>query len=186
MSAPASQVSHIGSTWSTCETSQVEWELVKVHVAGYSANFRAEASNLVSQHAWSGDLNGVVPIIVIVTECVCEVKNRHLRNLRRVLSNIEMSGLDGALSHGVRNKEEVKFAFNDFGLLNKACVDISTLWWVVDEVLTTWLLGLLEEPLTDSLVNDYQCDLGSFLLRFFVNIVSTKAILKSDYLVKLS
>ena len=97
-----------------------------------------------------------------------------------------MSGLDGALSHGVRNKEEVKLAFNDFGLLNKACVDISTLWWVVDEVLTTWLLGLLEEPLTDSLVNDDQCDLGSFLLRFFVNIVSTKAILKSDYLVKLS
>ena len=74
-------MSHIGSTWSTCEASQVEWELVEVHVAGYRTNFRAEASNLVSQHAWSRNLNGVVPIVVIVTECVGEVKNRHLGDL---------------------------------------------------------------------------------------------------------
>ena len=67
---------------------------MKVHVAGYSANFRAEASNLVSQHAWSGDLNCIVPIVVIVTKRISEVKNRHLRDLGRVLGHIEVSGLD--------------------------------------------------------------------------------------------
>ena len=97
-----------------------------------------------------------------------------------------MSGFNGALCHRVRNKEEIKLAFYDFGLLDKASINISALGWVVDEVLTAWLLSLLEEPLADSLVHDYQRDLRSFLLRFFVNIVSTKAVLKCDYLVKLS
>jgi len=72
----------LGSAYLTCGSSQVEWELVEVHVAGDCADFRAEASDLVGQHAWSGDLNGIVPIVVIVTKRVCEVKNRHLRDLR--------------------------------------------------------------------------------------------------------
>ena len=88
-----SQASRPGSAWSTC-ASQVEWELVEIHVARDRANFTAEASDLVSQHAWSGDLNGVVPIVVIVTKRICEVKNRHLRDLGRVLGHIEVSGLD--------------------------------------------------------------------------------------------
>ena len=58
--------------------SQVEGELVEIHIAGDGANFGAETSDLVSKHAWGRDLDGVVPIVVIVTERVREVKNRHL------------------------------------------------------------------------------------------------------------
>jgi len=46
---------------------------VEIYVARDRANFTAEASDLVSQHAWSGDLDGVVPIVVIVTKRISEV-----------------------------------------------------------------------------------------------------------------
>ena len=182
--APSLQASHLGSAYLTCDSSQVEWELVEVHVAGDCANFRAEASDLVGQHAWSGDLNGIVPIVVIVTKRVCEVKNRHLRDLRWVLGHIEVRGLDRALSHGVRNKEEVKLPVNDFGLFNKAIVDVGTLRWVVDEVLTVVLLSLLEESLTDPLVHDDQGDLWSFLFLLFTT-VSSESVFKCYDLIEL-
>ena len=124
----------MGSAYLTCDASQVEWELVEIHVAGDGANFGAEASDLVGQHTWCGDLNGVVPIVVIVTKRICEVKNRHLGDLGRVLGHIEVSGLDRALCHGVRNEEEVKLTVNDFRLLNKAIVNVGTLRRVVNEV----------------------------------------------------
>ena len=165
--------------------SQVEWELVEIHIAGDGANFWTEASDLVGQHAWSGDLNGVVPIVVIVTKRISEVKNRHLRDLGRVLGHIEVSGLDWALGHRVRNEEEVKLPVDNFRLLNKAVVDVGTLRWVVNEVWTVVLLGLLEESLADSLVHDDKSNLRSFLLRLFFDIVATKSVLKGHDLVEL-
>ena len=48
---------------------------MQVDITGNGADLRAEACNLVCEHAWSGDLNGVVPIVVVVTEGVGEVKD---------------------------------------------------------------------------------------------------------------
>ena len=83
-----------------------------------------------------------------------------------------MSRLHWTLSDGVRNQEEVEFAIDYFWLLNKAIVDVSTLWWVVNEVLTASMLRLLEESLADSLINDDQSDLGS-LLGFYILIIES-------------
>ena len=141
------------SAWQLA-VSQVEWELVEVYVARDRANFTAEASDLVSQHTWSGDLDGVVPIVVIVTQSISEVQDSHLRDLGRVLRHIEVSRFHWTLGYRMRYQEEVKFAINHFRLLYKARIDICTLWWVVDEVLTASVLRLLEESLTDSLIND--------------------------------
>ena len=66
---------------------------MEIHVARDRANFTAEASDLVSQHARSWDLDGVVPIVVIVTERIGEVQDGHLRYLRRILRYIEVSRL---------------------------------------------------------------------------------------------
>ena len=142
-----------GSAWQLA-VSQVEWELVEIYVARDRANFTAEASDLVSQHTWSGDLDGVVPIVVIVAQRISEVQDSHLRDLGRVLRHIEVSRLHWSLGYWMRYQEEVKFAINHFWLLYKARIDICTLWWVVDEVLTASVLRLLEESLTDSLIND--------------------------------
>ena len=158
---------------------------MEIHVAGDGANFRAEASDLVSKHARSRDLDGVVPIVVIVTKRVSEVKNRHLRDLGRVLSHVEMSGLDGTLSHRVRDQEEIELAFDDFGLLDEAIVDVSTLWRVIDVVLAVVLLSLLEESLADTLVHDDQRDFRSLLLVLLLNVVLTDAVLKGHNLVQL-
>ena len=66
---------------------------MEIYVAWDRANFTTEASDLVSQHTWSGDLDGVVPIVVIVTQCISEVQDSHLRDLGRVLRHIEVSRL---------------------------------------------------------------------------------------------
>ena len=66
---------------------------MEIHVARDRANFTAEASDLVSQHARSWDLDGVVPIVVIVTKRIGEVQDGHLRYLRRILRYIEVSRL---------------------------------------------------------------------------------------------
>lgn len=67
---------NIGVLWVEC--SQVEWELVQVDVAGNRTHLAAEASNLVSQHAGSGDLDGIVPVVVVVAKRVREVQDSHL------------------------------------------------------------------------------------------------------------
>ena len=66
---------------------------MEIYVARDRANFTAEASDLVSQHARSWDLDGVVPIVVIVTKRIGEVQDGHLRDLRRILRYIEVSRL---------------------------------------------------------------------------------------------
>lgn len=157
---------------------------MEIHVAGDCANFRAEASDLVSKHAWSRDLDGVVPIVVIVTERIREVKNRHLRDLRRVLGHVEVGRLDGALGHRVRNEEEIELAVDDFGLLDEAIIDVGTLGRVIDKVLAVALLSLLEEPLANTLVHDDQSDLRGLLVVLFFT-VCTDSVLECHNLVKL-
>lgn len=166
--------------------SQVEWELVEIHVAGDGANFGAETSDLVSKHAWGRDLDGVVPIVVIVTERVREVKNRHLRDLRGVLGHVEVGGLDRTLGYRVGHKEEVELTVYDFGLLDEAVVNVGTLGRVVDVGrLAVVLLSLLEESLANTLVHDDQCDLRGLLLVLFRNVILADAVLKCHNLVKL-
>lgn len=144
-------------------SSQVEGELVEIHIAGDCADLRAEASDLVCKHAGGWNLDRIVPVVVVVAEGVCEVQDGHLTDLRRVLSNVEMRRLDGALSHRVRHKEEIKLAIDDLRLLNEACVDVGTLRRVVNEVLSIVTSRLLEESLTHSLVHNDQSDVGVLL-----------------------
>ena len=136
------------------ERSEIEWEFVKIYVAWNSADFRSKSSNLVGKHAWCRDLNGIIPIVVVVTKCVGKVENSHLWNLRWVLCNIEVSGLHRSLGHRVWHKEEVKLSVNNFRLLNKSCVNIGSLWWVHNRVGSIWMWRLLEESLTNSLVDN--------------------------------
>lgn len=81
---PGGQTS-LGSTvsWGMANTllaccSQIEWEFVEVYIARNGAYFRSESSNLVSQHAWCWNLDGVVPVVVVVAKGVGEVKDGHL------------------------------------------------------------------------------------------------------------
>ena len=46
---------------------------MEVHIAGDGADFRTEAGNLVCEHAGRGDLDGIVPVVVVVAEGVREV-----------------------------------------------------------------------------------------------------------------
>lgn len=158
---------------------------MEIHIAGDGTNFGAEASDLVSKHAWSRDLDGVVPIVVIVTERIREVKNRHLRDLGRVLGHVEVGRLDRTLGHRVGHEEEVELTVDDFGLLYEAIINIGTLRRVVDVVLAIVLLSLLEEPLANTLVHDDQSDLRSLLLLLFFNVVLADSVLKSHNLVEL-
>lgn len=51
---------------------------MEIHVTWDSADFGTEASDLVGQHARGWDLDCIIPIVVVVTKCVSEVKDRHL------------------------------------------------------------------------------------------------------------
>lgn len=115
--------------------SQVEGELVQVHVGRNGANLRPEASNLVCKHAWRWNLYGIVPVVVVVAQGVREVQDCHLRDMRRVLGNVEVSWLDGTLRNRVGYQEEIKLAVDNLGLLNKTSIYVGTLRRVVDEVL---------------------------------------------------
>ena len=141
---------------------------MEIHIARDGAYLGAETGDFIGQHARGRDLDRVIPVVVVVAQRVCEVKDRHLRDLGRVLSDIEMSGLDGALSDGVRHEEEIELAVNDLRLLNKASIDIGTLGRVVDEVLSVIAGRLLEESLADALVDNNQGDFGVLLGRILV------------------
>ena len=116
-------------------SSQVEGELVEVHIAGDGANLRAEAGNLVCEHAGGRNLDRIIPVVVVVTQGVREVKDGHLADIRRVLGDVEVCRLDGTLGDGVRHEEEVELAIDDLGLLDEASVNVGTLWRVINEVL---------------------------------------------------
>ena len=80
----------------------------------------------------------------------------------------------------MRYQEEIEFSINHFWLLYEAIVDVCTLWWIINEVLTTSVRRLLEESLTDSLINDDQSDLRGFLR---LHILIIESILKGHYLI---
>lgn len=69
-----------------------------------------------------------------------------------------MSWLDGTLSDRVRNEEEVEFAIDNFGLLNEASINISTLRGVENLSLVR-SRGLLKESLSHTLIDDDECDM---------------------------
>jgi hypothetical protein len=60
----------------------------------------------------------------------------------------------------VRHQEEVELAINDLRLLNEAGINIGSLRRVVDEVLAIRSSRLLEEALSDALVDDDEGDIG--------------------------
>jgi len=146
------------STLSLHCCSQVEGELVEIHIAGDGANLRAEPGNLVGEHAGGRDLDRVVPVVVVVAEGVREVQDGHLADLGRVLRNVEMRRFDRTLCHRVRHEEEIELAIDDLGLLDEARVDVGTLRRVVDKVLTVVTGSLLEESLSHTLVHNDQGD----------------------------
>lgn len=86
-----------------------------------------------------------------------------------------MSRLYGTLGHIVRDKEKVEFPINDFGLLNKTLVNVSTRRRVQD-----LRASFFEESLSDSFVHDDEGDLGSSLI-----ILTLETILISDNLFEL-
>lgn len=154
---------------------------MEVHIAGDGTDLRAEASNLVCQHARSRDFDRVVPVVVIVAEGVREVQDGHLADRRRVLCHVEMRRLDGSLRHRVRHKEEIKLAIDDFGLLDEAGIDVRSLGRVVNEVLSVVAWSLLEESLSDSLVHNNQRDFRMGLC----SILTVSSVLDRDDAVEL-
>lgn len=66
---------------------------MKVDVRWYGTNFASETGNLISQHNWSGDLDRVVPIVIVVAEGVGEVENGFFRNIRLIFSDVEVGWL---------------------------------------------------------------------------------------------
>lgn len=141
---------------------------MEVHVGRNVADLTAVNSNLVCEHARRRNLDRVRPIIIIVAQSVREVEDGIFGDFRRVKCHVEMRRLHSALRNGVRHKEEVKRAVNDFGLLNEAVVDVRSLRRVRDgrvattlPVSTVTLLTTeLEESLTHALIHNDQSGLG--------------------------
>jgi hypothetical protein len=69
------------STEVCSRSSEVERQFVQVHVRRDRPDFRAEASDLVGEHAGGGRLDRVVPVVVVVAQSVCEVQDRHLADV---------------------------------------------------------------------------------------------------------
>ena len=83
----------------------------------------------------------------------------------------------------MRHEEEVELAIDDLRLLHESCIDIGTLRRVVNLVAAIIRHRLLEESLSDSLVDDDEGDLGGLeALRLLLRV---QAILKGNDLVKL-
>ena len=86
---------------------------MKFEVGWDVADLAAIESDLVGKHAWSRDLDGVRPVVVVVAERIGEVEDCVLRDKGSVLSYVEVSGLDCSLGHGVRHEEEIELALDD-------------------------------------------------------------------------
>ena len=68
----------------------------------------------------------------------------------------------------MRHQEEVELALDDLRLLNEARVNIGSLRRVIDEVLALRSIGLLEEALSDALVDNDESDIGRGLSRSLI------------------
>lgn len=136
---------------------------MEVYVGRYRANFRSESGNLICKHAWSGSLDCIVPVVVVIAQSVGEIQDCHLADVRRVFGDVEVCRLHTALSHRMGNQEEVKLTIDNFRLLDEALIDVGTLGWVVDELLTV-IHSLLEESLANSFVHNNESNLGRGIL----------------------
>jgi hypothetical protein len=54
-------------------SSQIEGKLMKVDIGRNVAYLAAVDGYLICKHAWSRDLDGVWPVIVVVAECIGEI-----------------------------------------------------------------------------------------------------------------
>lgn len=79
--------------------SEIEGELVEVDVGRNCAYFGSETGDLVGEHARSGGLDRIVPIVVVVAQSVREVQDCHLADVRRVFGDVEVSRLHTTLRH---------------------------------------------------------------------------------------
>lgn len=158
---------------------------MQVYIARDRSNFAAESGNLVGQHAGSRNLDRIVPIVVVVAQCVGEVQDGHLTDVGRIFSHVEMGRLNTALGHAVGHQEEVELAIHHLALLHEALVDVSTLRRVVDESLAGAGLGLLEESLANALINDNKRDLRALHVSGVHTLRSEYVILFGDDLVEL-
>lgn len=124
---------------------------MQVDIIRNVTDFTSIYGDLVSQHAWSGYLNGVGPVVIIVAESISKVQNRFLRNVGSVFCNIKVSRFHSTLGDRVRHEIEIELSVNDFGVLNEGLIDIGALRWVGNA-----LSLFLEKSLSDSLVHDNQ------------------------------
>ena len=144
---------------------------MKVEVGWDVADLAAIDSDLVGKHAGGRNLDGVRPVVVVVAERIGEVEDCVLRDKGGVLSYVEVSGLDCSLGHGVRHEEEIELALDDLRLLNETVVNIGSLGWV-ENVCLVLGLKLFEESLSNTLIDDDECDIGKwFSLEFRVIFV---------------
>ena len=67
---------------------------MQVYIRGDRAHLGAEARDFVREHARRRSLDRVIPVVVVVAERVRKVQDRHLRDVGRVLSHVEMGRLD--------------------------------------------------------------------------------------------
>lgn len=84
-----------------------------------------------------------------------------------------MGWLDCSLSNGMRHQEEIEGSIDDIFLLNKALINVGTLWWVVNLV-----HSLLEESLSNTLVDDDQGMLWMFLIFAILSLDNLVELLK--------
>lgn len=177
---------------------------MEVDVGRDIADLRAVDRDLVGEHARRRDLDRVRPVVVVVAERVGEVEDRVLGDLGVVLRHVEVGRLDGALSNGMRDEEEVELAVDDLGLLDEAVVDVGALRRVGDVLATVaaaaavvvtasaaiaavvLLLVLdLEEPLSDALVDDDEGGLRQLGCLLLLRAVRAESVLLADDLVQL-
>jgi hypothetical protein len=138
-------------------SSKIEGKLVEVNIRWNVADLAAIDGDLIGEHARSGDLDGVWPVVVVVAQSIGEVQDCFLGDERCVLCNVEVGWFHGALGDSVGNEEEVESAFDNLSLLDEAVINVGTLRRVEDVSLVT-AVSLLEESLSDSLVDDDESD----------------------------
>lgn len=70
---------------------------MKVNIGWNVADLAAIDGDLVGQHAWGRDLDGIWPVVIVVAESIGEVEDGIFRDERSVLSDIEVSWLNRTL-----------------------------------------------------------------------------------------
>ena len=74
----------------------------------------------------------------------------------------------------MRHQEEIEGSIDDFGLLNEAVINVGTLWWVGNG----GVHSLLEESLSNTLVDDDQGMLWMFLIFAILSLDNLVELLK--------